>query len=70
MRTGCKRPCLTNRTYYLHFLIMFGGMPPPPAKEELEARSAESRGVIATAVYIAAALWAAPFAIELVKGRW
>lgn len=49
---------------------MFGDIPPPPSTAELEARTAESTNVITTALYTALALWAAPFAIELVKGRF
>lgn len=49
---------------------MFGGPPPPPSKEELNQRTNETYGIVQNAVVIGAILWAAPFAVELIKGRF
>ncbi|ODQ66384.1 hypothetical protein NADFUDRAFT_50301 [Nadsonia fulvescens var. elongata DSM 6958] len=49
---------------------MFGGAPPPPSEEELKAYSAHTKQVLINAVYTAVALWSAPFAFELIRGRF
>lgn len=48
---------------------MFGGAP-RASKEELEAQTFESQNAVLTSLCIGAALWFAPFAIELVRGRF
>ena len=49
---------------------MFGGPPPSPSEAELNAGRDQANGIIKNALGVAALLWAAPFAIELIKGRF
>lgn len=49
---------------------MFGGPPPPPSKDELNQRTSETYSVVQNAIVIGAILWATPFAVELIKGRF
>ncbi|CAN6674305.1 mitochondrial import receptor subunit Tom5p [Trichomonascus vanleenenianus] len=49
---------------------MFGGPPPPPSDEELKLLTQNAQNIVKQAIYIAAALWTAPLAFDLIKGRF